>query len=243
MNESRPQFFGMVAGLFLAAGLVCSAMLGTSAWVKIKNSQFINVKGSVQKNIESDLAIWSGGFQVEAETLLEAQRKIHENRTLVDKFLRDAGVAGFIFTPINIDELRASKKSEDGFVTQRMTGYRLSQGVTVESSDVSRLDKLDTTPLVEQGVVFTVAPLQFIYTKAGETKIEMLAEATKDARSRAEQIATQGGRSIACLQSADQGVFQITPNHSVTTSWQGENDTSSRRKTITAVVTATFLLK
>src|SRR5208283_4454354 len=41
MNNSRPQLFGMLAGLFLAAGLVFSAMLGTSAWVKIKNSQFV----------------------------------------------------------------------------------------------------------------------------------------------------------------------------------------------------------
>lgn len=243
MNSSRPQFFGMLAGLFLAAGLVCSAMLGTSAWVKIKNSQFINVKGAVQKHIESDLAIWTGSFQTEAETLLEAQRNIQANRVLVENFLRAAGVTNLAFTPINIEELKATKKSEDGFVSLRLSGYRLSQSVMVESSDVDRLDKLDTTPLVEQGVVFTVAPLQFIYTKAGEAKIEMLAEATTDARARAEQIATQGGRSIARLQSADQGVFQITPNHSVATSWQGENDTTSRRKTITAVVTASFLLK
>jgi hypothetical protein len=233
----------MLAGLFLAAGLVCSAMLGTSAWVKIKNSQFINVKGAVQKHIESDLAIWTGSFQIEAETLIEAQRNIQANRVLVENFLSAAGVTNLTFTPINIEELKATKKSEDGFVSLRLSGYRLSQSVMVESSDVDRLDKLDTTPLVEQGVVFTVAPLQFIYTRAGEAKIEMLAEATKDARARAEQIATQGGRSIARLQSADQSVFQITPNHSVATSWQGENDTTSRRKTITAVVTATFLLK
>ena len=243
MNSSRPQLFGMLAGLFLAVGLVLSAMLATSAWVKIKNSQFVSVKGSVQKNIESDLAVWTGGFQAEAETLLDAQHKIQANHALVEKFLRDAGVTNLAFTPINIEELKASKKTTDGFVSQRTTGYRLSQVVSVESAEVNRLDKLDTTSLVEQGVIFTVAPLQFIYTKAGETKIEMLAEATKDARARAEQIATQGGRSIARLQSADQGIFQITPHHSVATSWQGENDTTSRQKTITAVVTATFLLK
>jgi hypothetical protein len=243
MSESRPQLFGMLAGLFLAAGLVCSAMLGTSAWVKIKNSQFVTVKGSVQKDIESDLAIWSGSFLVEAETLLEAQHKIQANRALVARFLGDAGVTNFIFAPIGIEELKASQKSSDGWVTQRTTGYRLSQGVSVESADVDRLDKLDATPLVEQGVIFTVAPSQFIYSKAGDTKIEMLAEATKDARARAEQIATQGGRDIARLHDADQGIFQITPQHSVTTSWEGENDTTSREKTITAVVTATFLLK
>ncbi len=233
----------MLAGLFLAAGLVFSAMLGTSAWVKIKNSQFITVKGSVQKNIESDLAIWSGGFQIEGETLLDAQHKIQANRVLVAKFLGDAGVTNFNFSPISIEELKATKKSADGFVAQRAAGFHLNQGVSVESADVDRLDKLDTTPLVEQGVIFTVSPPQFIYTKSGETKIEMLADATKDARARAEQIATQGGRSIARLHDADQGIFQITPLHSVATSWQGESDTSSRQKTITAVVTATFLLK
>ncbi|MES1180472.1 MAG: SIMPL domain-containing protein [Verrucomicrobiota bacterium] len=243
MNESRPQLFGLLAGLFLAAGLVFSAMLGTSAWVKIKNSQFITVKGSVQKGVESDLAIWSGSFLAEAETLLAAQHKIQANRALVAKFLENAGITNFTFAPVGIEELKAMQKSADGWMTQRVTGYRLTQSVSVESADVDRLDKLDATPLVDQDVIFTVAPPQFIYTKAGEAKIEMLAEATKDARARAEQIATQGGRAIARLHDADQGIFQITPLHSVATSWQGESDVSSRRKTITAVVTATFLLK
>jgi uncharacterized protein len=243
MNQPRPQLFGMLAGLFLAGGLVLSSMLATTTWLKVRNSQFITVKGSMQKNLEADLAIWSGGFQAEAETLLDAQHKIQANRALVDKFLRDAGLTNFSFAPIGIEELKATKKTADGFVSQRTGGYRLSQSVSVHSPDVDRLDKLDSTPLVEQGVIFTVAPPQFIYTKSGEAKIEMLAEATKDARARAEQIAVQGGRVIARLHNADQGIFQITPLHSVATSWGGENDTSSRHKTITAVVTATFLLK
>ncbi len=233
----------MLAGLFLAVGLVCSAMLGTSAWVKIKNSQFVTVKGSVQKNIESDLAIWSGSFLAEAETLLAAQHKIQANHALVAKFLGDSGITNFTFGPINIEEMKATQKNAEGWMQQRTTGYRLSQFVSVESADVDRLDRLDSTPLVEQGVIFTVASPQFIYTRAGEAKIEMLAAATKDARARAEQIALQGGRAIARLNSADQGIFQITPQHSVATSWQGENDTAARQKTITAVVTASFLLK
>ena len=42
----------------------------------------------------------------------------------------------------------------------------------------------------------------------------MLADATKDARARAEQIAAQGGRIIANLHDAEHGLFQITPLHS-----------------------------
>jgi hypothetical protein len=174
--------------------------------------------------------------------LLDAQRKLRETRESVAGFLTGVGVTNFAFAPASVEELKATQKSPEGWVTQRTTGYRLTQSVVVQSADVDRLDRLDPTPLLEQGVIFTVSSTQFIYTKAGETKIEMLADATRDARTRAEQIAGQGGRGIARLHDADQGVFQITPQHSVTTSWSGESDTSSRRKTITAVVTATFLL-
>lgn len=233
----------MIAGLFLAAGLALSTMVATSAWLKVKNSQFITVKGSVQKHVESDLIVWSGSYQVEAPTLLDAQRDAKAKRVIVETFLAGAGIANPAFSPIDIAEQKAAKKMEDGFVNQYTTGYRLSQTVTVKSPDLDRLDKLDTTPLLEQGVRFTTFSPQFIYTRAGEAKIEMLAEATKDARARAGQIAAQGARDIACLQSADQGIFQITPQHTVAASWGGESDTTSRYKTITAVVTATFLMK
>ena len=79
-------------------------------------------------------------------------------------------------------------------------------------------------------------------TKAGEAKIEMLAEATKDARARAEQIASQGGRTVKELRAAKMGVFQITPLYSgrASSNWEGENDMSSLEKNISAVVNATF---
>src|SRR5262249_25096317 len=98
----------------------------------------------------------------------------------------------------------------------------------------------DSVSLIDEGVMFTTNSPEYIYTKAGEAKIEMLAEATKDARLRADQIASQGGRGIAHLRSAKMGVFQITPLHSLQTSSEGVNDTSSSEKTITAVVAATF---
>jgi hypothetical protein len=243
MSNSRPQLFGLLAGLFLAAGLVLSTMVATAAWLKVRNSQFITVKGSARKNVESDLVVWRGNFTVQAPTLLEAQRMVQTNRLLVINFLKNAGVTNWVFASVGIDEIRATHKTQDNWSEQKTTGFRLSQSVRVEFSNVDTVDRLDTTPLVEQGVMFTTEPPQFIYTSVGEAKIEMLAEATKDARARAEQIGSQGGRSIQQLHSADMGIFQITPRYESKTSWQGENDTTTRQKTVTAVVTATFLLK
>jgi hypothetical protein len=243
MNNSRPQLFGMLAGLFLACGLVLSSMLATTTWLKVKNSQFITAKGSTRKNVKSDLVVWKGSFTTEAPTLLEAQQKLKANAVKVGQFLTGNSVSNYVFKPIGIDELKASIKDADGWRQERTTGYRLTQSVRVESSDVDRLAQLDTTPLVEQGVLFTTERPQFLYTKVAGEKIEMLADATRDARARAEQIAAQGSRSIANLHDAEMGVFQITPLHETDTSSGGENDTSSLDKTITAVVSATFLLK
>ena len=249
MNRSRPQLFGMLAGLFLAAGLVLSSMLATTTWLKVKNSQFITSKGSTRRNVKSDLVVWKGSFTTEAPTLLDAQRKLHADGQKVQDFLDANHVTNAVFKPIVIEKEQAdveTKTSEGGETKrseQQTIGYRLTQTVRVESADVDHLARLDTTPLVEAGVVFTVDPPQFIYTRVAEEKIEMLADATKDARARAEQIAGQGGRSIARLHDAEMGVFQITPAHETGTSSEGESDTTSLDKTITAVVTATFLLE
>jgi hypothetical protein len=64
-----------------------------------------------------------------------------------------------------------------------------------------------------------------------------------DARARAEQIASQGGRTIKDLRAARMGVVQINPLHSTATSWDGNSDTSAVDKTMTVTVSATFSLK
>lgn len=230
---------GLLAGLFLAAGLIFSAMLVTRAWLKIAESQTINATGSARKNVRSDLIIWRGSFSTEADTLLNAQHRLKDDLPKIEGFLKGNGVTNYILTPIAIQELR----SNDG--TQKRVGFRLTQSVEIHSSEVDQVSKLsrDSTTLVEQGVLFTTEPPEYIYTKASEAKIEMLAEATKDARSRAEQIASQGARAIHQLRSARMGVFQVTPLYSSQTSSEGMNDTSSFEKTVTAVVSASFSLK
>ena len=73
MNIERPHFFGLIAGLFLATGLVLSAMLVTRAWIHVQESASINVTGSATKEVVADLVIWSGSFQVVAAALTTAQ--------------------------------------------------------------------------------------------------------------------------------------------------------------------------
>jgi hypothetical protein len=243
---SRPHLFGVLAGLALAAGLVFAALVFANAWTRISESQVINVTGSARKNVRSDLVVWRANFSTDAETLLAAQQKLRADLAKVSAFLAARGLAEFSTAPVQIREILAKRRTEeDETVTSMRTGYRLSQAIEVRSPEVDRVPRLagDSGELLQQDVAFVSEGFEFIYTKAGDAKVEMMAEATKDARNRAEQIATQGGRAIKELRNARMGVVQINPLYSASTSWDGNNDTSSLEKTITATIGATFALR
>ncbi len=71
----------------------------------------------------------------------------------------------------------------------------------------------------------------------------MLAEATKNAKQRAENMVHATGNLIGTMRSARMGVFQITPVTSTDVSDYGENDTSALEKTVMAVVSVTFSIE
>jgi hypothetical protein len=245
-SSSRPHLFGVLAGLALAAGLVFAALVFANAWTRISESQVINVTGSARKNVRSDLVVWRASFSTEAPTLLAAQEKLRADLGKVTAFLTTHGVAEFSAAPVQLHEITAKQRhEEDDTVTSVRVGYRLSQVIEMRSPEVERLPRLagDSGELLQQDVAFVSEGFDFIYTRAGDAKVEMMAEATKDARNRAEQIATQGGRAIKELRNARMGVVQINPLYSGSTSAEGNNDTSSLEKTITATIGATFALQ
>lgn len=244
-TSSRPHLFGLLAGLFLAAGLCFASVVLSRTWTHLHESQVIDVTGSARKNITSDLVVWRASFSVDDEALLAAHEKLKAALAKVDAFLRDKGVKEISLQPVQIREITARGKSEDDETVTRRIGYRLTQRLEVRSSDLAVTTRLGTesAALLSQDIALVSDGLDFIYTKSAEAKIEMMAEATKDARARAEQIASQGGRRIKELRTAHMGVVQINPLYSSATSWEGNNDTTSLEKTITTTVSATFALE
>lgn len=248
----RPHLFGVLAGLFLAVGLAGSAAIVASTLTRLNESTAINVTGSARRNVRSDLILWRANFSVDAPTLLEAQRQLQADLAKITGFLQVHGMTNIALAPVQIREITAKRKervdddenAEPQTVLVRL-GYRLTQSLEISSTEVERVPRLaaESGVLLEQGVAFVSEGFQFIYTKAGEAKVEMMAEATKDARARAEQIAAQGNRTVDGLRNARVGVVQINPLHSSATSWDGNNDTTSLDKTIIATVNASFAMK
>jgi len=239
--SNRLSWGGLLLGLCLAAGLIISAAQVTRAWLHIADSQVISVTGSAHQDVTSDLAVWTAAFSTEADQLSEAQQKLKADAARVTDFFEQRGITNAEISAINIQRLRSNANDDNS----KTVGYRLRQTLRLESADVARVMELQqqSSSLVAAGVELDDLGIEFIYTRLAEAKIDMLAAATKDARARAEQIASEGGRNIRALRSAKMGVFQITPRNSSDTSAEGINDTSSREKTIRAIVTANFSLK
>ena len=90
----------------------------------------------------------------------------------------------------------------------------------------------------------TSSPPAYFYTKLGELKIEMLAAASADARTRAENIIkSAGGANLGKLRDADMGVINVNPANSSETCWEGNNDTSALEKDIITIIHTKYELE
>ena len=112
----------------------------------------------------------------------------------------------------------------------------------MSSGDVHKVPQVcrDVTSLIQQGIEIDSGASGYYYTKLSELKINMLADATRDATTRAEQIVDNANGRLGKLVDARMGVMQINPRGSTDTSAEGNNDTTSLEKEITAIVSVRF---
>jgi hypothetical protein len=230
-------------GLFLAIGLIVSAWIGASALRDVRPSgQAIVVKGYAERNVTSDLATWSGSFSSRASSLAEAYQGIERDRARVQAFLVARGLpqGAVVLQPVMTETL--NRVSEAGHMTNVVEGYVLRQQVRVESADVKLVEAVAraATELIKDGVAFESWQPEYFVAHLDAFKLELLGEATRNARERAEMLAGNSGSKAGKLQSASQGVFQITPANSTMVDDYGTYDTSTIEKVVKAVVTVSY---
>jgi len=241
MSDERSGTF--LGGVALAVGLVIASAIGGWAFVKGKRGdQTITVTGSARKRIKSDLVIWRAAVSYQAPVLADAYRSLSESVPRVKSYLVGKGIPENQITISSISSQTLHSKGANGEESADIRGYSLRQELEVRSNDVDKIAQIarQATELINQGILIESQAPEYHYTKLGDLKIEMLAEAAKDAKTRAEQIAKSTGSSIGSVRSARMGVLQITPADSSEVSDSGMNDTSSLDKDITAVVNIGF---
>jgi hypothetical protein len=234
------------AAIILALGLVITGIILGSTWRKVSRSNVtITVTGSAQKEIRSDLAVWSGNFSNESGSMTDAYQKLQQSNAKVKNYLISKGFPQdkIVFSSVNTATLY--KRNSEGVSTDEISGYRLSQSVSIESGEVDKIEQLsrEATELILQGVEFNSNPPEFYYTKLSDLKVEMIGLASKDAKMRADQIASSTGNEVGEVRSSRMGVIQINAKNSTDVSDYGINDVSSLEKTITAVVTVSYSIE
>lgn len=241
MSERFPQlFWGMIA---LAVGLVAASALTAGAVKNIRRADDeIQVTGSARRPIRSDFVVWRLSATSQAPTLQEASASLGGHSQRILAFLRQNTVADSVLTMRAVETEPVYRMLETGATTGEIVGYRLTQRFEVRSTDVNGVTALTqrANALINEGVPLVSPAPEYLYTRLAEVRTQMLADATEDARRRAEAIATSVGSEIGGVRSARMGVFQITPRNSTEVSDYGINDTSSLEKDITAVVRVSF---
>jgi hypothetical protein len=241
MNYERSGTF--MGAVVLAVGLIIATAIGGWFFVKGKRGdQTITVTGSARKRIKSDLVIWRSAISYQSPVLSDAYRSLAEAVPRVKTYLVSKGIPDNQITVSSISSQTLHGRTADGGETSEITGYSLRQELSVRSTDVDKIGQIarEATELINQGILIESMAPEYLFTEMGNLKIEMLAEASKDAKKRAEQIALSTNSSIGSVRTARMGVLQITPADSTDVSDSGMNDTSSLDKDITAVVNIGF---
>jgi hypothetical protein len=246
-----------LAALALALGLAGSTYIAASTWRDVRkqpDKNNIRITGSAKKRIASDLIQWSATIEGKGSDRTAAYVSLKNGTEKVVAFLKAQGIK-----PDDIKTQSASITEEFEMVredkvlpgtnvplrteTRKSVGFRAFQVVSVSSPNVPLIEKAsrEITSLLEQDVFVTSNSPNYYYTRLGELKLEMLAEAAKDARSRAENILRSAGNTdIGPLVYSSMGIININPANSTETSTEGNNDTSSYEKDIITIVRAEY---
>ena len=228
--------------IFAIAIIVSAAIFSNTYKNRTKAANTIRVTGLGSKNFVSDLIVWSGSFTRKNMNLKDAYAELDRDREAISSYLQSKGIpeSNVIFSAVDIQ--KEYDTSFDNYGNQKSSvfnGYRLRQNVQIESNEVDKVEGISrqVTELINKGVEFSSNQPQYYYTKMSELKLEMIAEATKDAFTRASNIAENAGSKVGDLKNADMGVFQIiAQNSSEDYSWGGSYNTTSKRKTATITV-------
>jgi uncharacterized protein len=242
-SDRFPQlFWGLLA---LSFALVMAAFLAAGAIRDVRQNDVLTVKGSAKRPIRSDYVTWRVSLSSQQPTLKASYQELKTYAEKVKRYLEAQRLPNTEITLTPIVTSSVLERYPNGQETGKTLAYQLRQSLQLTSNEVDRITTLSrqANELINEGIPVDLAPPEYLYTKLSSLRIEMLAEATKDAKARAEIIAKSTGNRIGVVRSADTGIFQITPRYSTEVSDSGIYDTSSLEKDITAVVTVKFAIE
>ncbi|GAB3918190.1 SIMPL domain-containing protein [Mucilaginibacter boryungensis] len=230
----KPVITAIIIGV---AAIVSFAIIAHAYKYRSTTMETIVVTGLAEKDFNSDLIVWNGSYSRKSMDLKTAYAELKTDENSIRNYLLKKGVSvnEMVFSAVVITKSFAPRLDGNGRnIGQEFDGYNLTQTVSVESSNIDKVDHIsrEATELIQSGIEFNSSAPLFYNTKLKQVKMELLGQASADAKTRAETIAKNAGSSLGKLKKATMGVFQITgKNSNEDYSYGGAFNTSNRFKT------------
>ena len=243
MIEKRKAIALIVAASILAVAMGLGlARVGTG--FASRSSDGIVVTGSAKVEATADNVVWTLSVQNTGKTPATAVSGIDSGIASLQKYLTDGGVSADQLTlgPVNSFP---TEEYINGNPTGRILNYRANREITVRTKEVELVSKLSQNigQVLQSGVNVSNYGPQYYVSTLSKIRPELLQDATKDAKTRAEAMTEAVGGKVGAITSVKAGPIQVTTPDSTMTSDMGLYDTSSIKKTVTATVTVTFKTK
>lgn len=191
----------VIGGVFLVFSLLFfAAARGFS-----DQGSYVEVKGLSERIVKADTAIWSINFEVKSNNIDALYADIEKNISTIRTFLISKG---FEESEINVAPVNIYQDTYREALFRYNSNNQLS--VYTNKVDAVKSASKDTLLLVKEGVTMNGNSVQFEFSDINSIKPEMLAEAVKNAKDTAKQIAKESGAGIGGISRGNQGVFNIT---------------------------------
>jgi hypothetical protein len=206
----------LLPALLLALGLVLGGwILGSEIKDTRLADRYVTVKGLVERNVKSDLAIWPLTYKEAGDELTAVYAKTEADKKSLLDFLAAQGIQP---NEIEIGVVRVTdtQANEWGGNNRAPHRYIVEAPVTVRTSRVDQVAAAaqKTIQLLQKGIVLSGNPgqgLTYKFTSLNAIKPDMITQATRNAREAAERFASDSGSRVGSIRQANQGVFSILP--------------------------------
>ena len=224
--------------LSVSVSVIASAVILSVGLSNIARAdKTVSVRGLAEREVDADLAVWPLTFSLGSNDLSELQKDILAKTKIVKNYLAEYELSGDDFT---VQSPSITDNSMNPYMDKNQVRYTYiaETVVLVRSSKVEQVKKAqsDSLKLMSDGIAVSKdykSKISFEFTKLNDIKPQMIAEATKNARTAAEQFARDSGSKVGKIKRASQGLFSI----------EDAAADLSERKTIRVVTTVEYLLK
>ena len=224
--------------LSVSVSVIASAVILSVGLSNIARAdKTVSVRGLAEREVDADLAVWPLTFSLGINDLTELQKDILAKTEIVKSYLAEYELSSEDFT---VQSPSITDNSMNPYMDKNQVRYTYiaETVVLVRSSKVEQVKKAqsDSLKLMSDGIAVSKdykSKISFEFTKLNDIKPQMIAEATKNARTAAEQFARDSGSKVGKIKRASQGLFSI----------EDAAADLSERKTIRVVTTVEYLLK